>query len=94
MKSQNIRRRTYHSATGAAIATGCGKQRPHKMCEGKVGLPEVHFYFAFMRDEVERGHTLPIVCVKERITRMLMASAVPSKSTGTFKAKRAVALLR
>ncbi len=32
--------------------------------------------------------------MKERITKMLMGSAVPSKSTGTFIAKRVVAFLR
>ncbi len=46
-----------------------------------------------MGEEAEPCHTLTIVCVKERMTRMLMAYAVPSKAIGQFIAKRVVALL-
>ena len=73
---------------------GRGKDMPHRRCTDKPGLPEVHFDFGFMGEETEPGKTLPIICVKERITKMLMGSAVPSKSTGTFIAKRVVAFLR
>ena len=56
-----------------------GTEMTHKKSEWKPGLSEVHFDFGFMGEESEPGQTLPIVRVKERTTRMQMASAVPSK---------------
>ena len=58
------------------------------------GLRETHFDFCFLGHEKEPGQTLPILVVRERLTRMTLASAVPSKSTGTFIARRVLTFFR
>jgi hypothetical protein len=73
---------------------GRGKEIPHKKSRTTSGIPEVSFDFCFLGKESEPGQTLPILCVRERSTRMTMASAVPSKSTGTFIAQRSGAYLK
>ena len=60
-------------------------------------LPEVHMDFCFMGNEGKKdevGETLPVLVVREVATRMTMSTAVPSKSTGTFAARRVVAFLK
>ena len=59
-----------------------------------MGLHEVHFDFMQMVKENEPGRTLTILVVKERRTRMLMATVVPSKSTGRFVAERVCAFMK
>ncbi len=54
---------------------------------------EFHMEFCFPGGESEK-ETLTVLVIRERSTRMTMASAVPSKSTGTFIAKRAVAFMK
>ena len=63
---------------------GRGTEMPHQRVTGERELPEIHFDFAFLGDEGHPGETLPVLVVRERLSRMTMASAVPSKSTGTF----------
>jgi hypothetical protein len=73
---------------------GRGKEMPHRRSKEKPGMPEVHFDFFFVGRANEPGETLPILCARERSTRMTLASAVPSKSTGTFISRRIVSFLR
>jgi hypothetical protein len=54
-------------------------------------LPEVHLDFCFIGDEREPGEALTVLIVKERTTKMAMATVVPSKSTGRFVSERVVA---
>ena len=60
--------------------------------EGDRDLPEVHFDFCFPKHEDDEG--MIVLCGRERSTKMTLSSTVPSKSTGEFAAKRAVAFLR
>ena len=48
----------------------------------------------FMGPDDQPGKTLTILVVKERRTKMLMATAVPSKSTGKFVIARVGAFIR
>ena len=73
---------------------GRGKEMPHKKAEDDLhNQAEVHFDFCFPGEESGEGN-LTIVVARERKTRMTLASAVPTKSTGDFIAKRVVASSR
>ena len=50
--------------------------------------------FCFMGKEAEPGKTIPIAAVKERVSGMLMASVVPTKTTGRYISKRILAFLQ
>ena len=73
---------------------------PHKKGTGERTLPEVHFDFCFMGDEAKGKdgtkveETMPVLVVREVKSKMTLSTAVPSKSTGTFVARRVVAFLR
>ena len=56
-------------------------------------IPEVHVDYMFMGEE-SGGGTMAVLVVKERQTKALMASVVPTKSSGEFVAKRVVAFMR
>jgi hypothetical protein len=77
---------------------GRGIEMPHrKRPEAERVLPEVHFDFCFLGNEGKKdevGETLPVLVVREVGSRMTMSAAVPSKSTGTFIARRVVAFLK
>ena len=73
---------------------GRGKEMPHFKTKDERGVPEFHLDFAFMGDEQDPGKTVPMVVVRERDTRMTMAAAVPSKSTGNYIAKRVAAFFK
>jgi hypothetical protein len=64
-----------------------------KVTEGPE-MPEFHMVFAFFGDEGDPGKTVPVLVVRERQTRMTMAAAVPSKSIGTYIARRVVAFMQ
>jgi hypothetical protein len=61
--------------------------------EGESGH-ELHMDFGFIGKEKEPGKTATVLVAKERRTKMLLATVVPSKSTGDVSAKWAVAFLR
>ena len=73
---------------------GRGREASHQRTKEKPGMSEVHFDFFFMGKEGQPGRTIPIAAVKERLTGMLMASVVPTKTTGTFIAQRVMAFLQ
>jgi hypothetical protein len=50
--------------------------------------------FMFMGDEDKPGETVAVLAVREKMTKMGMATVVPSKSTGEFVAKRVMAFLK
>jgi hypothetical protein len=72
---------------------GRGKEMPHVRSREQPEGPEVHMDFCFMGEE-GGGPKLTTLVAKERNTKMMMASVVPYKSTGTFIAKRIVAFMR
>ena len=73
---------------------GRGKEMAHKKTEEMPEMTEVHIDFAFMGEEDKPGETIPILVAKERSTRMCMAAATPRKTTGSYIAKRLMAVLR
>ena len=75
-------------------ARGRGVEMAHRTVKQESGLPELHLDFAFFGEEGEPGNTITVLVARERTTRMTMSSAVPSKSTGTFIARRVVAFMR
>jgi hypothetical protein len=65
----------------------------HRRKQQKSEMVEFHMDFCFPGGELD-AKTQTILVIRERATRMTMASAVPSKSTGTFIAKRGVAFMK
>jgi len=60
---------------------GRGREADHKKFKEQAeGLHELHFDFMFMGPGNQPGKTLTILVVKERRTKMVMATAAPSKS--------------
>jgi hypothetical protein len=72
---------------------GRGKEAPHRKTTDKPEMPEFHVDFGFFGDEGSPGKTVPVLVVRERLTKMMMAAAVPSKSTGTYIARRVAAFI-
>ena len=73
---------------------GRGKEAPHYSVKGGAGeLPEISLDFCFPSKEGDNGG-LTMLAARERYSKMTMATVVPSKSTGTFIARRIWAFLR
>ena len=73
---------------------GRGKQFPHRRSDDPPHGHEMHFYFCFLGREGEPHKTITILVAKDRATKMLMATSLPSKTTGTFTAKRVMAFIK
>ena len=72
---------------------GRGEERPHRRVRDDPVQHEVHLDFCFPGDEFgEKG--LTILVARERLTKMMMGTVVPRKSTGQFIARRVCAFLR
>ena len=74
---------------------GRGKEMSHtKTAEkNKPNTIEFHMDFCFPGEEGGEG-ALTILVIRERLTRMTMASAVPSKSMGNFIVKRGISFMK
>ena len=72
---------------------GRGAEEPHRRQTMLPEIPEIHMDFMFLTEEGE-DQKWTVLVVKERLSRMLMGTAIPSKSTGAFAARRVVAFLR
>ena len=72
---------------------GRGMEAPHRRGGDGSEMPEVSIDFFFMGDPGEE-RTWTMLAVRERGTKMTMATAIPSKSTGGFIAKSVVAFFR
>ena len=57
-------------------------------------MPEIRMDFCFMGEEGEPGNTLLVLVAKEEATKMKLSAAVPTKSSGTYIAKRVVAWMK
>lgn len=73
---------------------GRGREWPHRCVVEEVSLPELHADLCFLGDEAEPGKTLPVRVMRERTSNMMLAAALPSKSTHSCIAKRAVAHMK
>jgi hypothetical protein len=72
---------------------GRGRQAPHRRGRGEHGLRELHMDFMFMGPKDAAGETLPCLVVREGLSKMTMAAAVPRKTTGVYVARRVMAFL-
>ena len=72
---------------------GRGVEEAHRRQAEEPRMPEIHLDFMFIGEGGE-DRKWTVLVAKERSSRMLMASVVPSKSTGTFAARRVVAFMR
>jgi len=72
---------------------GRGKETTCGRAKEEPRVAEIHMDFLFMGEE-SGGQTLMFLVAKERLSKALMGSVVPSKSTGEFVAKRVVAFMR
>ena len=68
---------------------GRGKEMPHRKLEDEASMPEVHADLCFLGDEA-----VPVFVMREWLTGMTLAAAVPSKSTNSHIARRIVAFRR
>ena len=73
---------------------GRGKEAPHAKQTSSSTVPETHMDFMFLGEEDDPGNTLTILVLKEKLTRMSLASVMPNKSTGQFLATRSLAFLK
>jgi hypothetical protein len=74
---------------------GRGKEAAHcRQAQAEGELHELHFDFAFMGEEDEPGKCVTMLVVRERRSRMTLATAVPSKSTGQFVVDRVLAFMK
>ena len=73
---------------------GRGKELPHQQTKDKPEMPELHVDLCFLGEEADPGNTVTVLVARERVTRMTLATAVPSKSASSFISKRLVAFMR
>ena len=86
--------RTEHEMTHLPYRSWCkhcvggrGKDAPHKRQDAQGELHEMHLDYGFVGEEGEAGKTVTMLVARERRTRMTMATAVLTKSTGKFLGK-------
>ena len=72
---------------------GRGKEMPHKQDKTEKVMQEIHFDFMLLEPKDEGGETIPVIVVRETLTKMTMAAAAPRKSSGTHIARRVMAFL-
>ena len=72
---------------------GRGKEMPHRKSEEEIKTAEIHMDLCFPGEEDGTGG-LTVLVAAERGTKMKLASAMPSKTTGKFIAKRVLAFTR
>ena len=73
--------------------SGRGMERPHRQVQGERTLPEFHFDFCFPGGEEGEG-TLTVLVVRERKTRMTLATVIPSKSASNFVTRRVCSFMK
>ena len=57
-------------------------------------MPEVHVDYGFLGKEDQAKKTVPVLVAKERESKMMLAAAVPTKSTGRYTQRRMVGFLK
>ena len=72
---------------------GRGKELPHKKRMEETDAAEMSFDFFFLGDE-GGGKLVTVLMAIDRKSRMKMCTAVPTKSTGVFVARRILAFVR
>jgi hypothetical protein len=72
---------------------GRGEELGHHACKELPEQMEVHMDYCFPGEDGS-DKSVTMLVVRERLTRMTMCTATPTKTTGEFIAKRVVAFLR
>ena len=72
---------------------GRGKEEACRRSERLPEIPEIHMDFMFMGEE-KGEKTLAMLVAKERVTRAMLCTVAPRKSSGEFLAKRLLAFMR
>ena len=93
VKEHNLTHLPYRSWCRHCVR-GRGKEMPHRKLQDEAGMPEVYADLCFLGDEADPGNTVPVFVMRERLTGMTLAAAVPSKSTNSHIARRIVAFMR
>ena len=73
---------------------GRGVQLPHRSGAQETCMNEIHMDYGFLGKEDEARDTIPMIVVKERTSKMLMAAVCPRKTTGVYIQKRITGFLR
>lgn len=73
---------------------GRGVEMPHRrqIAEDKK-LMELHCDFMFLGPQDVAGETIPVLVIREAVSKMTLSAAVPRKTVGTFVAKRVLAFM-
>lgn len=72
---------------------GRGREAPHVRGGEDPNIPEIHLDYMFMGEEGV-SDKLTVLVVRERLSKMTLATVVASKTTGEFAATRVVAFMR
>ena len=67
---------------------------PHKRSQDKATGHEMHFDFCFLGKEAEPRKLLTVLVAKDRATKMMMSTRLPTKTTGKYVAKRVMAFMK
>ena len=76
---------------------GRGTEAPRRKGRQERSLPELHFDYCFMGGEPKKAEdgpaeALTILVVREIKTKMVMATVVPTKTSGRYVAARVLAV--
>lgn len=75
-------------------ALGRGREWPHMRAAEEPGLLEMHVDLCFLGDKAEPGQTLPVMVVRERSTRVMLAVALPARASNSDIARMRVAFMK
>jgi hypothetical protein len=72
---------------------GRGKSMPHYKGRGERGLPELHFDYMFLGEADKPHETRACLVAREAVSRVTLATMVPSKGSEEYTVDRIVAFL-
>ena len=73
---------------------GRGREAPHRRIESDSSLPELNFDFCFLGQESEAGKGVTVLVVREKTTKMVMSTVVPTKAVSPWICRRLMAFLK
>lgn len=73
---------------------GRGREWPHAQVAEEPGLPEMHEDLCFLGGESEPGQTLPVLVMRERSSKMMLAATLLAKSSNSHIARRIFAFMK
>ena len=73
---------------------GRGKEMPHRKAGEQGDMPELHVDMCFLGEESDPYNTITILVAREKLTRMTLATVIPSKSASSYTSRRLVAFMK